>query len=201
MRIPPSAKHLALIGLSGLFLSGCVAEDNLSDETGQAYALRSELSGSQEGGKTFVCHIPPGNPGNAHTIHVGNAAVDAHLAHGDSLGACMGTDTTPKVSDCKGKGHGGRSIQNVIKREGRSWKAVVCHIPPGNPENAHTIEVGMPAVRAHLAHGDSLGACPAIVDDPPSAIADCPDTGSDGGTGTDGTGTGSDTGTSTGTGT
>jgi hypothetical protein len=38
--------------------------------------------------KTTVCHIPPGNPANAHTICIGNPAVDAHLAHGDILGEC-----------------------------------------------------------------------------------------------------------------
>ena len=38
-------------------------------------------------------------------------------------------------------------------------KVLVCHIPPGNPENEHTIVVGAPAVPAHLAHGDSLGEC------------------------------------------
>jgi hypothetical protein len=38
--------------------------------------------------KTTVCHIPPGNPANEHTICVGNAAVPAHLAHGDNLGSC-----------------------------------------------------------------------------------------------------------------
>lgn len=41
-------------------------------------------------GKTVVCHIPPGNPGNEHTIIVGDAAVPAHLAHGDHLGECSG---------------------------------------------------------------------------------------------------------------
>jgi len=35
----------------------------------------------------------------------------------------------------------------------------VCHIPPGNPDNAHTINIGKPAARAHLAHGDVGGAC------------------------------------------
>ena len=39
-------------------------------------------------------------------------------------------------------------------------KAVICHYPPGNPGNRHTIEVGQPAVPAHLAHGDTLGPCP-----------------------------------------
>ncbi|HTL37093.1 MAG TPA: hypothetical protein VL326_28355 [Kofleriaceae bacterium] len=39
--------------------------------------------------KTTICHIPPGNPANAHTICVGNAAVPAHLEHhGDFVGTC-----------------------------------------------------------------------------------------------------------------
>ncbi|HEY2747779.1 MAG TPA: hypothetical protein VGL86_24320 [Polyangia bacterium] len=42
--------------------------------------------------KTTVCHIPPGNPANEHTICVGNAAVPAHLAHGDHLGSCCDGD-------------------------------------------------------------------------------------------------------------
>ena len=33
-------------------------------------------------------------------------------------------------------------------------KVTICHIPPGNPENAHLITVGAPAVAAHVAHGD-----------------------------------------------
>lgn len=39
-------------------------------------------------GKVDVCHIPPGNPANAHTINVSVNAVPAHLAHGDNLGSC-----------------------------------------------------------------------------------------------------------------
>jgi hypothetical protein len=39
-------------------------------------------------------------------------------------------------------------------------KTTICHIPPGNPDNAHTITVGGPAVRAHEAHGDYIeGSC------------------------------------------
>ena len=38
-------------------------------------------------------------------------------------------------------------------------KVVICHIPPGNPDNMHTIEVGEPALTAHLAHGDMLSEC------------------------------------------
>jgi len=35
----------------------------------------------------------------------------------------------------------------------------LCHIPPGAPESAQTICVGGRAPRAHLRHGDTLGAC------------------------------------------
>jgi hypothetical protein len=39
-------------------------------------------------GKVDICHIPPGNPANAHTINVSVNAIPAHLGHGDTLGAC-----------------------------------------------------------------------------------------------------------------
>ncbi len=38
--------------------------------------------------KVDVCHIPPGNPDNAHTITISENAVEAHMEHGDRLGAC-----------------------------------------------------------------------------------------------------------------
>lgn len=53
----------------------------------------SVLSGSgyaAGNGKVDICHIPPGNPSNAHTINVSNSAVPAHLAHGDRMGTCIG---------------------------------------------------------------------------------------------------------------
>ena len=40
-------------------------------------------------------------------------------------------------------------------------KVTICHVPPGNPENAHTITVAFPALEAHFANhgGDTFGAC------------------------------------------
>ena len=41
-------------------------------------------------------------------------------------------------------------------------KVEVCHIPPGNPDNFHTITVSEKALSAHLSHGDVAGQCNAI---------------------------------------
>jgi hypothetical protein len=59
------------------------------------------VSGSS---KVKLCHVPSGNPGNAHTLQISTSAVSAHLGNhsGDKLGSC-GTDcnfakTEPEVS-------------------------------------------------------------------------------------------------------
>lgn len=40
-----------------------------------------------------------------------------------------------------------------------SKKVQVCHLPPGNPANFHTITISANALPAHLAHGDLAGPC------------------------------------------
>ena len=50
--------------------------------------------------------------------------------------------------------------EDVEGNETENFKKVaICHIPRGNPDARHSISVGEPAVRAHLAHGDILGPC------------------------------------------
>jgi hypothetical protein len=62
--------------------------------------------------------------------------------------------------DEKGQGKIGRITVVYQLDKLPPGKAVICHYPPGNPGNRHTIEVGQPAVSAHMAHGDTLGPCP-----------------------------------------
>jgi hypothetical protein len=39
-------------------------------------------------------------------------------------------------------------------------KVNICHAPPGNPKNAHTINVPFVGTLAeHLKHGDTIGVC------------------------------------------
>ena len=50
---------------------------------------------------------------------------------------------------------GGFALATLIARADAADKVTICHIPPGNPDNAHAITVGAPAVPAHVAqHGD-----------------------------------------------
>jgi len=44
-------------------------------------------------------------------------------------------------------------------------KVMICHIPPGNTENAHPIRVSVNAMHAHMGHGDVPGDCVLIPDD------------------------------------
>ena len=59
------------------------------------------------------------------------------------------------VLDSDAAGKSGKSS----KKSGKGGKVTICHKPPGNPSNMHTISVGAPATDAHLAHGDKLGEC------------------------------------------
>ena len=66
--------------------------DNGSDDGGTTSA--SGFDQFEDGdNKVTICHHPPGNPANAHTIIVGAAAVDAHVRnHGDTLGPCNSSE-------------------------------------------------------------------------------------------------------------
>ena len=92
-----------------------------------ALLVPATAASANEEKKVTICHVPPGNPSNAHTIEVGESAVPAHLEHGDHLGECAPcpTDTDSIVSEpceqpceealfgerdpCDGHGHHGRS--------------------------------------------------------------------------------------------
>jgi len=69
-------------------------------------------SDSASTGKVTICHIPPGNPGNSHTISVGSPAVPAHLAHGDFVGGPCDSeefDIEDHIAEKESKGSEGLS--------------------------------------------------------------------------------------------
>ena len=92
--------------------------------------------------KVDICHVPDDNSGNAHTISVGEGALEEHVAHGDSEGACA-DDPSPGSPDGVGP----------------SAQVDICHVPDDNPDHPRTISVPESALDEHVAHGDSEGAC------------------------------------------
>ena len=51
--------------------------------------------------KIKICHIPPGNPNNAHSITISKAAWDAHSMHGDHKGECENDHDDGEDCKCK----------------------------------------------------------------------------------------------------
>lgn len=74
-----------------LALLGCVLL-SLSFWTAKAEQASAEpdFEGKKDPKKCTICHVPPGNPPNAHTITIGCSAVDPHMRNhpGDCLGPC-----------------------------------------------------------------------------------------------------------------
>ena len=107
--------------LAGFGCEGSGGDSDVSEQSNLAALAACHLDdGSVEKGahlhacepddhhKTTICHIPPGNPANAHTLCIGNAAVPAHLQnHGDYLGACQQEQPCPPPGGSSGSGGSG----------------------------------------------------------------------------------------------
>jgi hypothetical protein len=88
-----------------LLLTGGLA---LADRPGD----QDEGHGNGDEEQVTICHIPPGNPSNQHTITVGASAVAAHAAHGDKVtGGCASAPPPPSpgpngvLTICSSKGN------------------------------------------------------------------------------------------------
>src|SRR5262245_20267152 len=64
--------------------------------TEESYIRAPDGTKTCNGHKVLICHIPPGNPANAHTICVSEHAVPAHQSHhGDPVGECANEPNPP----------------------------------------------------------------------------------------------------------
>lgn len=70
---------------------GCngVTYSNECEAAGAGISLASDEACGPPGVNIPICHIPRGNPSNRHTIYVDEAAIPAHLRHGDYRGPCI----------------------------------------------------------------------------------------------------------------
>lgn len=77
------------------------------------------------------------------------------------------TDYTVTATDANGciEVSGAIHVEAVNVQCGNNGnKVLICHIPPGNPDNAFSICISPSAVPAHLAHGCFLGDCAETAD-------------------------------------
>lgn len=96
---------------------------NLTDSTGcsasdSVFVNAIDVQCGNNGNKVLVCHIPPGNPDNAHTICISENAVAAHLAHGCMVGPCA-----PAPVDSLGSGQ--EQLQIIVSPNPMSERAVL----------------------------------------------------------------------------
>jgi hypothetical protein len=90
----PAQSSLAAFDITSLLVSGtniitiraangafgCVSGPYNCNPTGVVFG--GSLS-FQSGGRPWICHIPPGNPQNAHPISPNQNSYQAHFRHGD----------------------------------------------------------------------------------------------------------------------
>ncbi len=124
------AIHLELTGINDVFTSWNMG---LTTLFGQPW-----IGGSDQTFSLDLANLLPDGQGDTNIIPFMNAdnALDVYVQDDTAVDYIILTVTVP-----------------------RKEKVTICHIPPGNPSNAHTITVGASAVNAHLNHGDTLGEC------------------------------------------
>jgi hypothetical protein len=98
----------------GDYLGSCTATNN-SNGNGNGNGNNGNGNGngnsntSTEDSTLTICHIPPGNPNNPQTIQIPLSALQAHLDHGDYLGACV---QTPNNGNGNGNNNSGNGNNN-----------------------------------------------------------------------------------------
>ncbi len=91
-----SRRHLlgGLVGGVGATIAGAELLDAKKSRTGKG---KDKDKDKDKGGKRTICHCPPGNPDNCHTITVGTKAAESHLRNHpcDYDGACRDDVVNP----------------------------------------------------------------------------------------------------------
>lgn len=141
------------------------AEDATSKKT-QAPAFNASISASN------CVYIGYGPECTDLTVTVPGNCEDYTYEWSSNTGNCESTPTVNVCPTCKTtytvkitNSNGAcvtvsKTVTPIDVRCGnKNDKVVVCHIPPGNPDNRHDICISPNAVQAHLDHGDKLGSC------------------------------------------
>ena len=91
-------------------------------------------------------------------VHLNSSGFDPSLFHDEDGDGEPDDEFRHQILD-RVQGDAASGVEDVVTSEEEAAESVtLCHVPPGNPDAAHTVTVGAPAVPAHLAHGDVEGA-------------------------------------------
>lgn len=146
-------------------------------EPGQnvTFEVTIENDGELDAGTFEVRFLVDGEQLGEHIVVDGLAAGDTATATSDNWTATEGEHTVEAIADADEQVDEHDETDNTASttvnvhaddgedHEGEDQEAdqmTICHRPPGNPDNAHTITIGEPAWDAHEGHGDSKGECP-----------------------------------------
>ena len=86
-----TSTSITVCDTAGTWYFVTLTDDTLCTATDSVFVNVVDVHCGNNNNKVLVCHIPPGNPDNAHTICISENGVPAHLAHGCVLGACAAT--------------------------------------------------------------------------------------------------------------
>ena len=84
---------------------------------------------------------------------------------GDAVNEICGEDDPPD-KECPNPDPDPDPVTGSVADPKHRKKVLICHIPPGNPENVHTISISRNALHTHVSHhGDYDGVCEAVPDE------------------------------------
>jgi hypothetical protein len=124
-----------------------------SGSTSGTTSATSGTTGSTSGtsGTTSGTSGTSGTAGGSNTKRPGSSGTTGTTASGTT-----GTKTNG-TNGGNTSGTSGNTSDNTSDADNE--KVTVCHIPPGNASNRHSLVIARSALKAHLAHGDKEGAC------------------------------------------
>ena len=135
--------------MSTLVLARIDLQNNLR-QFSQRFSMELQESGTDENGNLQVTISNNSGVNNSDVIRFAIPICPCGLLPIDSNGE-VNSWGAPTVW-----GQAGCGSNYTVQNNG---KVAVCHLPPGNPNNTQNLSVNENAVKAHLAHGDWLGAC------------------------------------------
>lgn len=141
----------------------CAQADADFDGSVSVGKVKVEFGALKQGeGKVEVCHVPPDDPDAQHTITIGESAVEAHMDHGDLLGACAANgeppdDPTPLDTDGDSVADEADSCANTLSGEPVDSSGCSCAQKDGDGDGVNDCDDACPDSTDSIVGADGCG--------------------------------------------